>query len=288
MVSLPLARLRAAALATLSALAAFLAGVLLLRRRFDHEIRTRVERLRAEGSPDESRALDAERVTVDDYADLPEPVRGYFENVLTAGEQYVRHVRLQQRGEFRLGDDERSWRPLTATQEYTTRPPGFVWDARVSVAPLLPARVVDQYAHGEGVLRAKLLGVFPVASAGPSPEMNEGELLRYLAEAVWFPTALLPAFGVEWERLDESSARATLSHAGVTASAVFHFENDEIVRVTADRYRADSDRMEPWSGHFRAYDDRDGLTIPTAADVGWEREALPYWRASVVSVAFTR
>jgi hypothetical protein len=38
--------------------------------------------------------------------------------------------------------------------------------------------------------------------------MDEGELSRYLAEAPWYPTALLPAAGIEWEPVDDSAARS--------------------------------------------------------------------------------
>lgn len=63
-------------------------------------------------------------------------------------------------------------------------------------------RVIDLYEQSEGILRARLLGVIPVASIGPNPEMNEGELVRYPAEAVWYPTALLPSQGVEWSTIE--------------------------------------------------------------------------------------
>ena len=40
--------------------------------------------------------------------------------------------------------------------------------------------------------------------------MAEGELMRFLAEAAWYPTALLPSQGVRWQGADERSAFATL------------------------------------------------------------------------------
>jgi hypothetical protein len=219
-----------------------------------------------------------------DLDGVPAPARRYFEAVIDEGRPYVRSVRLEQRGEFRMGDSERSWRPMTATQHYTVDPPGFVWSATVRALPFVPVRVLDAYDHGSGVLRARLLSTVTVADVGPDEEMNEGELVRYLAEAVWFPTALLPAEGVEWEAVDDRSARATLEDGGNTASVTFHFdERDRIERVTAERYRQEAEDHAPWTGRFRAYEDRSGLSVPTEAEVEWNPPEgdRPYWRAEI-------
>jgi hypothetical protein len=261
------------------------AGVAFLRRRrrqFDATIRRHVDALLADAET--PAAGDA------DLAALPAPVRRYVETVLPADQPPVRTVRLTQRGEFRLGGPDADWKPLTATQHVSVDPPGFVWDAEIAVAPVLPARVLDAYRDGEGLLRARLRGAIPVASAGPDPAMNEGELVRYLAEAVWYPTALLPAAGVEWEPVDDESARATLSDGDVTASVVFQFAGDGTVeRVTAERYRQEDDSYAPWTGRFDAYERSNGMLVPTAAEVAWDLPdgELPYWRATVADVQHT-
>ena len=41
-------------------------------------------------------------------------------------------------------------------------------------------------------------------------EIDQSALVRYLTEAVYFPTALLPSRTLRWEALDADSARATL------------------------------------------------------------------------------
>ncbi|MEF8842324.1 MAG: DUF6544 family protein [Haloarculaceae archaeon] len=224
------------------------------------------------------------RFEVADLGGLPDPVRRYFEAVLEEGQPYVRSVRLEQAGEFRLGDSRRTWRPMEATGHYTVDPPGFVWSGTVDALPLVPVRVLDAYDHGSGVLRARLLSTVTVADAAPGPEMNEGELVRYLAEAAWYPTALLPTEGVEWEAVDDCSARATLEDDGNVASVLFHFdERDRIERVTAERYRQETDDHAPWTGHFRAYEARNGMVVPTEAEVEWTLPGgdRPYWRARI-------
>jgi hypothetical protein len=62
--------------------------------------------------------------------------------------------------------------------------------------------------HGTGSMRAKALGLFTVVSVERTPQIATAALQRWLAEAAWYPAALLPSQGTEWTGLDETSARA--------------------------------------------------------------------------------
>jgi hypothetical protein len=252
--------------------------------RFDRSIERRVDGLLADARPPTEGT-----VTRGEFEDLPGPVARYFDHVLPVGEPYARTVEIDHRGEFRLGDADSPWRPFTSTQHYTVAPPGFVWDATIELFPMVPVRVVDAYAGGTGVLEARALGAIPVAEAEPSPELDAGELKRYLAESVWFPTALLPAAGVEWEPRDDQSAVATLEHDDTRVSVTFHFDgSDEIVRVTSDRPRQVDGSYEPtpWVGRFENYRRRNGRLIPLDGEVGWSLPGgyLGYWRGTVASI----
>ncbi|MFB6140143.1 MAG: DUF6544 family protein [Halosimplex sp.] len=264
----------------LGGLTAVAAGTL----RLDRRTADRVDALRA-AADGPVRPVDRE-----EYAGLPDPVRDYFDAVIDDGRSRVGTARVEQRGEFRLGGRSGSWKPMRATQDYAVDPPGFLWDASVDVYPFVPVRVVDAYERGEGSLRARLLSVVPIAAAEPGPALDEGELLRYLAEAVWFPTALLPSAGVEWEPIDARTARATLGDRGNTASLRFSFDDEGVIeRVTAEeRYREEEDRYRPWTGSFGEYRWYDGLRIPTEATVAWVLPDgnLPYWRARITRVEY--
>lgn len=216
--------------------------------------------------------------------DLPPPVTRYLATVLGDDPAPVEQVRLTQSGEFRTGGVDSPWRPFSATQHVTTDPPGFVWEARIEMAPVVSARVVDAFVDGEGSLRATVFGAVTVADAESGPELDEGELLRYLGETPWYPTALLPDGGVVWTHIDDRSAAASLTVGDTTASLVFHFGEDGLVqRVTGDRPAQQADgRYErtPWSGHWWAYERRDGVLVPTEGRAVWNRPTgdLAYWR----------
>ncbi len=227
-----------------------------------------------------------------ELAELPAPVAHYFRTVLRDGQPIISGARIVQKGEFRTGDAEDTWRPFTATETFVARPPGFVWLANVRMAPGIGVDVRDSYLAGAGSMRASIFGLFTMADAHDTPEMAKGALQRWLAEAPWFPTALLPSQGVRWTAIDDSTARATISDGATTASIDFTFDaRGEITSAfTAARYRALNGKYEvaPWSGTFRAYAGRGGVRVPTEAEVAWVLggKRVPYWRGANTTIAF--
>lgn len=225
-----------------------------------------------------------------DLADLPAPIRRYLNHVLSPEQTLVQSVRLEQTGTFRSGGSGSPWSDFAATQHVTTRPLGFVWDAHIAMLPGLSVRVLDAYADGRGALRARLGGIVSVADPTPGPSLDEGELLRYLAEAPLYPTVLLPGMGVTWTAIDNRSARATLKHRGTTASLVFHVnDRDEVERVTGKRpFLTDDGTYEdrPWKGTWRHYERRDSLRVPTDGEVAWIQPEgeVSYWRGHMETI----
>ena len=228
--------------------------------------------------------------TPDHLAGLPGPVARYFRRVLTPGQPLVRTIELQQDGEFRIGTD--GWREMHATQHVSTDPRGFVWDARIAMLPLVSVYVRDGYVRGAGRMKAEAMALIPMLTASASPELNAGALQRYLAECVWYPTALLPREGVRWSAVDDRRATATLSDNGTTVSVQFAFnEKDEIVEFSApDRCREVNGRYEPtpWGGRCAEYRQHGGMWIPVDCEVEWRLPAgpLPYWRARISNVRY--
>ena len=228
-----------------------------------------------------------------DLDGLPAPVQRYLRRALRDGQPYVRTLRVKQRGTFRAGDATATWRPFTAAQHVTVQPPGFVWDASIRMMVGLPVRVLDAYHDGHGILEARLGGVLPVMMGAPGPELDEGELLRYLAEAPLYPTALLPEMGVTWTPIDDRSARATLADRGTTATLVFHFnDTDEVARVEGQRSFAKPDgttEKRPWRGYWRDYAERGGMWVPTRGEVAWvhpDAGEVSYWRGQLHTFAY--
>jgi hypothetical protein len=119
----------------------------------------------------------------------------------------------------------------------------------------------------------QLLSALTIASDSNKPELNSASLHRYLAEAVWYPTALMTSAGVQWSPIDNRRALATLSHLGNTVSLEFRFNDAaEVVGIyTEGRWNRTANRYEltPWEGRFSAYRRHQGVLVPRRGEVGW-------------------
>jgi hypothetical protein len=219
---------------------------------------------------------------------LPPPVERFFRAVLKDGQPVVRSAIATQEAEFFING---SWRPLRATQHFTTSPPGFVWDARIGMAPLITASVRDAYVAGSGMMQASMFGLYTLADQVGTPDLNAGALQRYLGEAVWFPTALLPSPTVTWLPVNDRSATVTLRDGAAVVSLDFAFNDRGLAtRIIGDRYKEDGGvyTLQPWQIECDEHADRDGMIIPQRCEVSWINDgtAEPYWRGRITSIAY--
>jgi hypothetical protein len=212
-------------------------------------------------------------VTADMLVGLPDPVQRYLAYTGVVGQPWIDTVRLRQTGRFRLGPD-RPWMPMTAEQTYTTDPPAFVWNARFRVAGLPLLRARDEYRAGHGHMFARLAGLFTVFDVR-GEELDQGTMLRYLNEMMWFPTAFL-GDNVTWQAIDDRSAGVTFHDGGKSVSARMIFDGEgRLVDFTALRYRemAGEFSLDPWSTPITAYGVRAGLNLPVRGQAVWNLPA---------------
>ncbi len=223
---------------------------------------------------------------------LPNPVRRYLRAVLREGQPLIQAARVRHVGTFNLSERGEKWVPFVSEQRVVLQRPGFVWNARMRMLPLLAVRVHDAYADGEGLLQAALLGLFPLMQLHGTGPVAEGQLMRFFAEAAWYPTALLPSQGVSWEDVDEHTATGTLHDGDLHLRLRFRFDADGLLaRVEADaRGRAVGGRIEPtpWRAWLWDYVERDGMRIPLAGEVAWVIHGAeqPYWRGRITEIAY--
>ena len=230
-------------------------------------------------------------VEFDALTPLPPPVGRYLRTVLRDGQPLITEVRIQHRGTFNLSETAVRWKPFTSDQVVVTGAPGFDWNGRIAFLPAIPIRVHDAYIQGEGILHASLAGVVTLADQRGTPELAAGELMRYLAESVWYPTVLLPGQGVTWAAVDGNAADATLRAGEIEVTLRFHFGNDGLVeRVsTSARGRTVAGVIvpTPWEGRFWGYADRNGVAVPIEGEVAWllPDGPKPYWRGTITAIA---
>ncbi len=206
-------------------------------------------------------------VTEADVAALPPPVRHWLEASGTVGRPRARTVRLHQRGGMRTARDG-GFLDARAEQYFTVDEPGFVWTIDVTMMGIVPVVGRDTSVDGRGRMYIRAGGLVTVAD-GTGERFDQGTLLRWLGEIVWFPSgALSPA--VSWEAVDEHSARATVSHRGTTASALFRFDDrGRVTKLEAKRW-FDGKTLEDWEIPITDWGTIRGVEIPTKGTATWK------------------
>ncbi len=228
--------------------------------------------------------------SLEELDELPVPVARYFRYALTLGQLRIRRATLEQIGTMR-SDVRKPWAPFRAVQKVATRPPSFIWDATMPIGPLVSLRIRDAYLRGEGASEASIAGIIPIGRVRGSAEVASASLVRYLAEAAWLPTALLPSKNLNWTAIDEQNARVTLTDARTTVSIDVRFGSaGEIESISTMRYRDDHGMLvlTPWAGRYRDYRRVAGMMIPMAAEVGWTigESAASYWRGEITDIRY--
>lgn len=232
-------------------------------------------------------------INLNEVNELPEPVKRYFHLVLKDGAPVINRAIVSQAGGFRANPETKEWSKMEAEQHFSSRPRAFVWNAAISIAPGLSINVCDSYIKGKGEMKARILKLFTLIDAKNQRELDEGALQRYLAEAVWFPTALLPGQGVVWTGLDDHRAKATITDSSISVSLEFEFnQKGEIISAyTPSRYKEVSGKYvsTPWKGRYSNYIGINGYLVPQQGEVEWhlKDQIYPYWKASLRNISYS-
>ena len=229
-------------------------------------------------------------ITEADVLTLPEAMQRYLRYVHVVGKEPIQTVRLKQRGFFRTQPGQK-WLPMVAEEYFTTNPLAFLWRGKIRLFPFISISAWDRFSNGHGSLLVKLLSLVPLADVH-GPEADQGELLRYLGEIIWFPTAWL-SDAVEWQAIDAQSVQVTIRQPSVTVSAVLYVnEQGQMTHLTAERSRTEgkSYRLERWSAQCHEYQEVSGLLIPTRVEVTWNLASgdFSYFRGEITEIEYNQ
>jgi hypothetical protein len=211
-------------------------------------------------------------VTKEMLSGLPPIVQKWLERSNVIGKENSYSVHLEQIGKMRTTLDG-NWMPVEAEQWFKTEKPGFIWIADVKFAPGIHFAGRDKYENGKGHMLIKLLSLIPVADA-KGTETDQGAMVRYLVEIVWFPSAALNDY-IQWEQIDSTTAKATMTYGGITASGLFKFDaNGDVISFEAKRYydRKGGATLEDWFIQIEpnGYKEFEGVRIPARSAVTWK------------------
>lgn len=204
-------------------------------------------------------------------------------------------VAFLQYGEMRRAPDQ-PWAPFTAEQTISADPPGLSWRARFRMAPLVYARVRDFFEGGSGGLDVRVFGMRVMRARGP--EIDTGQLMRWLAELPWCPRGYLSP-RIEWSAPGPTTLRAMAMLGALRAEVDYEVAADgRVTRSGGLRQRQVGKGYVPtqWSGAFEGEIEVGStgspqacIRVPAKAAVTWHLPEgdFTYWRGTVTDFRVT-
>ena len=206
-----------------------------------------------------------------DINHLPQIIQKWLNNSRTVGSPNVQTVQLKQLGTMRTKPTSH-WMPFEASQVFNVENPSYVWQTKVDAMPIISMVGLDKFENGKGEMLIKLAGLMSVVNEVENPKINQGAMLRYLAEICWFPSAALNDY-IHWESVDSNSAKATFMYKNQSVSGLFTFNNKgDFVTFEANRYFGGSktSQLEKWRITAEDYKVFNGIKIPSKCKVTWK------------------
>ena len=227
-------------------------------------------------------------ITEDDLVHVPPPVQRYLRYTGAVGKEKICVVRMRQGGQFRPGINQ-PWMPADVQQYTVLDPPFRLWTGTLKAVKILPVRGRDKFEEGHGHMWIKPLGVFTVADAR-GKAIDQASLMVFLNDMMMIPTALLDE-RIQWEEIDDLSAQATLMIGDVTATAVFHFnEEGQIINFVGERCSGEGDncKMVRWSTPIHEYQPIHGYQLPAKGEVIWHYDEgdFCYFQVTLPDIEF--
>ena len=235
------------------------------------KIKTKIEKLYE--SPIKDQGVN---VLKEDLDALPALIQDYFKNINLIGKDRIKQVRISQKGHFKLKPDSK-WKPYTANQYVNTESMSFLWYAKIKMIPLINFHVIDEFINGRGALKAKLINLITVVNE-EGEKLDQGEFLRFLSEAPWYPSFFLNE-KIIWKNIDENNLELSIIKNHIQISGKISFDNLGLIKeVSAMRYFTNQDNitLEDWHGFYEGYKEFNGILIPTKFKVCWHLEAGDY------------
>jgi hypothetical protein len=214
-------------------------------------------------------------------ASLPEPVQRYLRFMGVVGKPRDVSLRASFKARFRLDPGE--WRECEVLL-YDTRlrlsRVARVFYMQLSLKGLLSVTARDTYLQGQGRMRVKAFDWVPIVD-GRGYELDVGELVTYLNDAVLMAPSLLLGPETSWTALDAQSFAVTLRDGALSVTARVWLDERGAPKdfSTTDRFfdgpdgkRARTEWRTPVSGWQDAF----GRKLPTRAQAVWQLASGPF------------
>ena len=200
---------------------------------------------------------------------LPSVVQRWLIKSGVVGRERVNTVHLKQKGMIRQKPGG-MWMPMQAEQCITANAPGFIWNGTMGNS-FITINGRDKYMNGKGSMLIKVMSTIPIGNSS-GEQMNQGAMMRFLAEITWLPSAALNDY-LQWEYVNDTTAHATMTNGNQKVSGLFYFDEEgDVVGFEGKRYGHFEGHfsMETWFIRILEHKEFNGIRIGNKCEVTWK------------------
>lgn len=220
------------------------------------------------------------KAVIDEQAisELPEPVKRYLRFMGVVGRPRDWSMRARFKARFRR--DQGDWVDCEALQYDSRLALSRIFYMQLALKHVLPVTVRDTYLAGRGRMHAKAFDLIDVVD-GQGPELDVGELVTYLNDAILMAPSLLLGPETTWKAVDDHTFDVMLTDGPLRVTARVWLDEDGAPRdfSTTDRFfdQPDGKRVRAeWRTPVSGWQDVDGRKLPTRAEAVWSLKTGPF------------
>jgi len=230
-------------------------------------------------------------ITEDDIVNLPEPVQRYFRYCGFVGKELLFNSTIEWDSVAFKMSPEKDWIPIKCLQFNSVKEPArfaYLYAPKMGVNMFVGR---DKYQDGKGNMHIKILGLFALQNEW-GRAMDESSLVTILSESLFLPGYALQPY-ISWESIDSLSAKASITHNGITVSGTFYFkENGALEKfISYDRNQVDADgvaKKVPWIASVDYYEPMNGFILPAYVRATWKNPEgdYEYFKGKIQGITF--
>lgn len=212
------------------------------------------------------------RFTEEGVAKLPPQIRKYLRKNGYIDQPMMHNMYIRfENTKFRMQSDKKPIGIDFCQINFADRPDRYAFlKARMYG---LPVHVRDSIQDGRGSMIGVLAKHFQLFHS-TGPEMDQGQLITALADAVFMPSVFLQEY-IVWRTIDQRTVEGTITWNGVSAKGRFTLDDSgDIVRFdTDDRYMDENGKgtsLVPWFVLYENYENDGHYRRPGCVSVNWK------------------
>ncbi|MBN2104330.1 hypothetical protein JW835_09860 [bacterium] len=174
-----------------------------------------------------------------DLSSCPEPVQHYLRYAIPENQKRDILVQLKHAGYIQINLDtnfyeDPTWKYLIAEHIIRLDQPAFFWQGMIHLGWEFWLKGWYLYTRDNQQMLWTWMGSFPLIKRNELQIRING-LCQFLLQLPWYPTAMGPSDYLQWEAIDDTSARAIIISDGIKISGVFDFNREgKIIRLITD------------------------------------------------------